>query len=269
MPTLKVAGVDLYYELHGGAGAASLVFVNGIFQDTTAWSLHVRRFADQFRCILYDCRGQGRSAKPAGPYRIEDHAADLLGLLDALGVERTHLVGLSNGGAIAMTFAAAHPDRVGALVLADTFARADGALRAKIRAWRAALDAGGPGVRFDVSVPWNFSAAFIEAHEPDIAVLRQRALALAPHAMRALMDGTIEHDARAALPRITAPTLVLVGDQDLLSPPWMARDIAEAIAGAQLRIIAGAAHAMPVERLDEFCDAVRTFIDEGASRVPE
>jgi 3-oxoadipate enol-lactonase len=260
MPTLAVDGVDLYYEIHGAEDKPPLVFVNGIFQDTTAWSLHVRRFADR-RCVVYDCRGQGRSAKPAGPYRIERHAADLLGLLDALGVGRTDVVGLSNGGAVAMTFAAAHTDRVRRLVLVDTFSYADAALRAKLRSWEAALDAGGPGLRFDVSVPWNFSRSFLEAHGRDLPALREKALALDPGAMRALIAGSAAHDARATLPRIGSPTLVLVGEEDVLAPPWTAREIAGRIPQARLQVIAGAGHAMPIERLEEFCGAVRSFLD--------
>lgn len=260
MPTLSVDGIDLYYELHGDEGTPPLIFVNGIFQDTTGWSLHLARFADR-RCLVYDCRGQGRSAKPAGPYRIERHAADLLGLVDALAIERADVVGLSNGGAIAMTFAASHPERVRRLALVDTFAYADAALRAKLRSLEAALDAGGPGLRFDVSVPWNFARGFLEEHHKDLRALRERALALDPDAMRALMAGSAAHDARSALPRITAPTLVLVGAEDVLAPPWTAREIADAIPGARLLTIAGAGHAMPIERVEEFCTALRTFFE--------
>ncbi len=261
MPTLAVEGIDLYYEIHGDDAASPLVFVNGIFQDTTGWSLHVGRFADR-RCLLYDCRGQGRSAKPAGPYRMQQHAADLLGLLDALEIDRTDIVGLSNGGAVAMTFAAARPERVRRLVLVDTFAYADAALQAKLRAWEAALDAGGPGLRFDVSVPWNFSRGFLDGHGREMPLLREKALALDPNAMRALMAGSAAHDARGALPRIAAPTLVLVGAEDILAPPWVAREIADFIPNARLQTIAGAGHALPIERLEEFCDALRTFFDQ-------
>jgi 3-oxoadipate enol-lactonase len=260
MPTLAIDGVELYYEIHGNDRGSPLVFVNGIFQDTTGWSLHVRRFADR-RCLVYDCRGQGRSAKPPGPYLIERHAADLVGLLDALGIGRADIIGLSNGGAVAMTFAAKHPARVRRLALVDTFAYADAALRAKLRSWELALDAGGPGLRFDVSVPWNFSRSFLEEHGRDLSSLREKALALDPDPMRALIAGSAAHDARAALPTIAAPTLVLVGEEDLLAPPWTAREVANAIAGARLRTVAGAGHAMPIERLEEFCDALRTFFE--------
>jgi 3-oxoadipate enol-lactonase len=259
MPTLAVGGVELYHEIHGAAGLPTVVFVNGIFQDTTAWSPHAHRLSARYRCVLYDCRGQGRSADPAGPHLIERHVSDLIGLLDALGIARPHLVGLSNGGAVAMTLAATRPERVGALVLADTFAHADGALRAKVRSWRAALDAGGPGLRFDVSVPWNFSAAFLDAHEHDLGGLRERALSLRPEAMRSLMEGTMRHDARALLPQIRAPTLVLVGEHDVLSPPWVMRAIADAIHDARLVIVPGAGHALPIEKVDDFCGAIDGF----------
>jgi 3-oxoadipate enol-lactonase len=264
VPTARVGGIDLYCELHGDPEAPALVFVNGLFQDTTAWSLHVRRFTDRYRCLVYDCRGQGRSAKPAGPYRIDQHAADLLGLLDAVGLRRPHVVGLSNGGAIAMTFAAKHRDRVARLVLVDTFAHADAALRTKLRSWKLALDAGGPSLRFEVSLPWNFSAAFLEVLERDQATLRtlrESALAFDPGTLHALIDGSSAHDARDLLSRIAAPTLVLAGEEDVLAPPWLSREIAAGITDARLRLLPGG-HAMPVERLDEFCAVVRAFLEE-------
>ena len=260
MPSVRVDDVELYYELHGDAAKPALVFVNGIFQDTTVWSLHVRRLGDSYRCIVYDCRGQGQSAKPPGPYRIERHADDLRGLLDALGIPRAHIVGLSNGGAVAIAFAAACPDRVDRLVLVDTFAYVDGALRAKLQSWRLALEAGGPGLRFDISVPWNFSAAFLEQHEHELAPLRERATKMSAAAMRDLILGTSEFDGRPALPRIRAATLVLVGDQDVLAPVWCAREIERGIAGSRLEIVEGAGHAMSIEQLERFCAAVRGFL---------
>jgi 3-oxoadipate enol-lactonase len=260
MPTVRVDDVELYHELHGDSSRPALVFVNGIFQDTTAWSLHVRRLGGSYRCVVYDCRGQGQSAKPPGPYQTERHADDLRGLLDALGIPRAHVLGLSNGGAVAITFAAACPDRVDRLVLVDTFAHVDGALRAKLRSWRLAVEAGGPGLRFDVSVPWNFSAAFLEQHEHELTPLRERATKMSAAAIRDLILGASEFDGRPALARIRAPTLILVGDEDVLAPVWCAREIARGIAGSRLEIVEGAGHALPVERLERFCSLVRAFL---------
>ena len=260
MPLVRVADVDLYYELHGPEGAPVVAFVNGIFQDTTGWTLHVRRLRDRFRCLVWDCRGQGRSAKPPGPYATTRHAADLGALLDTLAVARAHVVGSSNGAAVAMHFAASHPDRVAALVLAAPFARADAALRAKLASWRAALDAGGPALRYDVAVPWNWSARFLAEHAADVAALREVAAALDPDAQRSLLDGSMAHDVAAALSRITAPTLVLVGEHDLLTPPWMARAVAAGIAGARLEVLSETGHALAIERVDDFCALVATFV---------
>lgn len=262
MSTARVDGVDLYYELHGRDDAPALVFVNGIFQDTTAWAAFLPAFTERYRCLLYDCRGQGRSDKPDAPYATARHAEDLRALLDALGIERPRIVGLSNGGAAALLFAAAHPERVGALVVADTYAHVDAALRAKLRALLLALDAGGLGLRFDVLVPWNFSAGFLDAHGALLGALRARVLAGSASATANLIRGALENAERAALERIACPTLVLVGAEDLLTPPWYAREIAAGIAGARLVTIDGAGHAMPVERPDAFRDAVLPFLAE-------
>lgn len=248
MPYQAVNGVQLYYEVHGPTDGFPVVLINGLLMDTTSWGLQIPALAHTFRVLTYDCRGQGHSEKPAGPYPQATHAADLLALLDALQIGQAHIVGLSNGGTVAMHFASDHQERVARLVLIDTFAAVDAVMRVKLDGWLAALDAGGAMLRFDVATPWVWSRGFMVRNQALLATVREKAANADVAAVRALIMGTLVYDIRERLPRIAAPTLVLVGEEDVLTPPWYARELAETIPNAQMVVVPQAGHALTIER---------------------
>jgi 3-oxoadipate enol-lactonase len=265
MPYQAANGIQLYYEWHGPEDGFPVVMVNGLLMDTTSWAFQVPVFSQHFRVLLYDCRGQGRSDKPPGPYPQALHAQDLLALLDALNVPQTHFVGLSNGGTVSMHFASDHPQRVARMVLVDTFAHADAVMRSKLDSWLAAVEAGGLLLRFDVATPWIWSRAFMSSRTDILAALRARAEQSDTAAGHALITGTLEYDIRDRLPRIPAPTLVLVGEEDILTPPWYSRQLAEHIPNAQLAIIPEAGHALTIERPTIFNMLALAFLQETAA----
>src|SRR4051812_6158418 len=115
MATIDRDGVSIYYEVHG-AGGDPLLLLMGLGVDAHGWEMQLAAMAERHRVVLVDNRGVGRSDKPRGPYTTALLAEDALGALDAAGVHRAHVVGLSMGGMIAQELALAHPDRVGALV---------------------------------------------------------------------------------------------------------------------------------------------------------
>ena len=262
MPLVSVNGVELYYEWHGPEHAPVVVFVNGLLTDTSSWAPHLPSFAARFRCLVYDCRGQGRSSKPDQPYPPALHAADLAALCDALRVPPAAFVGLSNGGNTLMHFAAERPELVRSLVLAGVHAHADALMRAKLRSWVTAMEAGSAPMRFDVSMPWVWGAAFLEANEERVMKFRDRALTIPIKAALNLIRGAMEHDARDALSRIGAPTLVLVGGHDLLTPPWLAEDVATRLPKARLDVLPIGGHAAALEDPDTFTARVLTFFAE-------
>lgn len=262
MPYKTVNDIQIYYEEHGPADALPLVFINGLLMDTTSWLLQLPVFAQHFRCIVYDCRGQGRSDKPTGPYPQAQHAQDLLGLLDALDISQPHIFGLSNGGTVAMTFASAHPQRISRLVLVDTFACVDAVMRAKLDSWLAATEQGGLLLRFDVATPWVWGRTFMARNEAMLAMLRDRASQLDQAAGIALIQGTLEYDLRERLPAISAPTLILVGEEDILTPPWYARELAEKIPHTRLVIVPDAGHALTIEQPATVNALALTFLQE-------
>ena len=130
MPNIRVNEIDLHYKRGGEEGAETLVFINGLTMDTTAWRDAAHLLEDSYRTVRYDCRGQGESEKPEGPYTPQQHKEDLLELLEALELGEVHLVGLSNGGIIASLVAAElGAARVKTLTLVDSFSQMDAVMQ--------------------------------------------------------------------------------------------------------------------------------------------
>lgn len=269
MPSVRLpTGVALHHVRGGPDGDAGgglpVVFVNGLTMDTTAWRLVERRLAPERPTLRYDARGQGESEAPAGPYPPEAHADDLLALLDALGLARVHLVGLSNGGLVAMLAAARAPERVAGLAGLDTFARVDAQLATILDGWTAALREGGPGLRFDVATPWVWGHAFLSAHLDDVLAFREKAAAADPAAVRGLLEGLrgFGGDAADGLHRHAGPQLLLTGRDDVLTPPRYALEIAARAPRARVVLLEGAGHAAPIERPDAVAEVLAPFLAE-------
>ena len=265
--TVQANGQQLYYEIHGDG--PPLVLVMGIGYDSSLWTLaQVPALSTQFQVVLVDNRDAGRSSKARHPYRLSDMADDLAGLLDALGIARSHVLGLSMGGMIAQEFALRHPDRLDRLVLTGTGAAPARAAVDPIRIWSwvKANDATGEifgGQQF-VSL---FSTSFLRNHQAvrdTAALLARNPYTMSPEAYQRQADAYGQFDALDRLGAITAPTLVIVGEQDLLTPPWIAREVAAAIPGARFEVIRGdgSSHLVPIERPDDFNRLVSDFLTE-------
>ena len=262
MPITPANGVELYHEWHGPKEAPVVVFVNGLLTDTTSWAPHLPLFTDRYRCLVYDCRGQGRSSKPDQPYEPTLHAADLAALCAALGIGSALFVGLSNGGIALLYLAADHPALVRALAVSGVFAHADALQRAKLRSWATAMETGSAPLRFDVSMPWVWGARFLEANLDRVMKFRDRALLMPTKAAINLIRGAMDHDAREVLPQVRAPALVLVGDEDLLTPRRLAEDVVRRLPNARLEVLSGGGHAVALEDPAAFSERVLAFFAE-------
>jgi 3-oxoadipate enol-lactonase len=265
--TVQANGQELYYEVHGDG--PPLVLLMGIGYDSSLWTLaQVPALSTKFRLVLVDNRDAGRSSKASHSYEIADMADDVAGLLDALGIPRTHLLGLSMGGMIAQEFALRHADRLDRLVLAGT-----GAAPARsavdpiqIWSWVKANDATGEvfGGQQLVSL---FSTAFLRNHPAvrDTAeLLASNPYPVSAEAYGRQAEAYLRFDALDRLAAITAPTLVVVGEQDLLTPPWITREVADAIPAARFEVIRGdgSSHLAPIERAGDFNRLVSDFLTE-------
>ena len=254
MPTVTVNGIDLHH-VEAGSGEP-LLLIMGFGGDHLAWAFQVPALSARYRVITFDHRGAGRSSVPDEPYSTRVMAQDAVGLLDALGVERAHVLGVSLGGMIAQEVALNHPGRVRSLQLHCTYARPDRYMLALMDAWRTVRARATPEEWLRTVALWLFSPRTY-AERPDfVETVIQTALTNPhPFSLTGFLrqgDAVRGHDALDRLPGLTCPTLVSVAEDDILVPPRFAREVAAATPGAELRVIAGAGHAYFWERADVF-----------------
>ncbi len=255
-----VNGVDLFY-VDRGAGSAVLL-VHGFPLDHSMWQAQIDDLAADCRVIAPDLRGFGRSGVTEGTVRMEQFADDLAALLDALGVtDPIVLCGLSMGGYIAFQFWRRHAARLRGLVLCDTRAVADTPAAADGRREMAArVLREGPSPLVESMLPRLFVPATLRERPDLVERIRGVMMGHDPRGLAAALLGMAERpDVTRWLGSITCPTLVLVGGEDVISPPTEMRGLAQAIPGAPLVEIAGCGHMSPVERPAEVTAAMREF----------
>ena len=274
MSTATVGSVELYYEEHGSGDP--LLLIMGLAADSRAWMFQIPDFARRYRTIAFDNRGVGRSAKPAGPYTIHEMADDAAGLLDALGIARAHVVGVSMGGMIAQELVLRHPERVRGLVLGCTYPEPDadverqrqfsltqfgGSVSAtgEMQIDLSALD---PMMFFQHLLPTVFNQEFIDRDLAKLLPLFTGALeyGFSLEAILGQVEAVMGHRTTDRLHRITAPTLVITGDADRLVPPANSDILARNIPGAKLVKIAGGSHGFNFETPEIFNRAVLDFL---------
>lgn len=262
MPHQRVGDVNIYYELHDfcepwRASRLPVVFIHGLGGSHAMWLYQVPSFCSRFPVITIDLRAHGESSGGATDFTMADMARDVVRLLRVLGVERAHIVGLSLGGMVAQQIALDHPLCAASLGLCDTLAGAPAGFEsvgqealkfiednpmpvvAKARITNAFSDRVDPVIRdyFIDQVSRNDKAAYVRA-------------------ARAAMG----FNARDRIAEINTPTLVLVGDDDRVTPPICSEELAGGIRGANLVKIAKAGHISNVEFPLEFNAAVQEFL---------
>lgn len=268
MPHLQVNGIQLYYEFHGRESGPVMVLVNGLLTDTSSWAPIIKDLGAHFRILAYDCRGQGQSDKPDHPYPPALHAQDLEALLTALGLvggsgaagaanagpagQGIHAIGLSSGGCIALQLAVQHPDWFRSLTVVDAYAEADTMLKVKLQGWVSAMEAGGGPLRFDVATPWVWGRNFLNKTYEALRPFRDKAMGISQQPAMNLIRGAMDFDVSRELDRVSCPTLVVVGEEDLLTPMPYAEQMVRGIPQARLAVIAGAGHASLLEQPAEF-----------------
>ena len=248
MPLIEANGIELYYELHGPPEGEVLALSNGVLMSTASWGLQTGVLSRAYRLLLYDCRGMWRSQHPPGPYSMDLHADDLAALLDVLQIERAHLGGISYGGEVSLAFALKYPERARSLIISSAVSHADAVLHGLIDTWIEAARAGDALRLFEVSYMLNFSAEYIERNRAAVENAAQRYQDLDLPAALELFECFKRMNLTADLHRIQAPTLVMVGEEDILKPRRYSEIIASRIPGAQLVVVPGAGHALCLEK---------------------
>ncbi|HYG86500.1 MAG TPA: 3-oxoadipate enol-lactonase [Azospirillum sp.] len=260
MPFIAAGDITVHYHLAGPPGAPVVLFANSIGTSFHIWDAQVPALSERYRVLRYDMRGHGLTDATPAPYSMDMLADDALALLDALGIERAHVVGLSIGGMMAQRLAAKAPQRVTSLVLCDTASRIG---PPSIWADRiAAIRADGlASIAQGVMARWfteRYRSERADAVRGFVNMLSRTPAEGYVGCAMAIRDADLTADDA----RIACPTLVLVGDQDLATPPSLARETADAIPGARFAVLKDAAHIPCVERPDALTAQLLDFLGE-------
>ena len=252
--------VELWVEQRGTG--PDVLLIAGLSDPAEAWEFQLAGLSEDHRLTAFDNRGAGRSPMPPEGFTVRDMADDAAALLRSLGVEHAHVVGFSGGSTTAQELALRHPDLVDSLVLVSTWARSDAYLRTFADTMRWLVDAA-PSERagLEAFLLWIYTP---RAHNEGIVEqIIDAALAFehpqSPEAFRRQLDAWMVHDTVERLHQITVPTLVVAGEDDIVTPPRYGRVVAEGIPGAEFVVLDGEAHQPFQERPDEFNALVRSF----------
>jgi 3-oxoadipate enol-lactonase len=263
MPFVRATdGTRIHYEVTGKSGATPVLMIQGLGASKNAWNLQRIAMATRFRIISFDNRGAGRSDKPTEPFTLEQMADDALAVLDAAGIETAHVVGASMGGVISQIVAVKYPNRVRSLTLVCTACRNHPWRQELLQSWaKTAADKGMIEVGKEAA-QWVMSPRSFRRLVPAFTWMGPLAALRPRHSFVSQIDAILNtrEDLVDQLSTISTPTMVIVGNQDILTPRGDSEEIAERIPNAELVVISGAAHGLMMEHSTTFNKILIEFL---------
>ena len=260
MATVGSGDDAIYYEDHGKG--FPVLLVPGLGGVCTCFGAQVPIFAREFRVIIHDHRGTGRSARPLMTYSVDQMTADVIRLLDHLKIEKAHLVGHSTGGAIGQTMAIAYPDRIAGFVGCNTWTHGDPFFRYLFRYRRGLLEKGlieayATGTSL-LLWPAEWIAANIERVEREEKFMRDNFPD--PRVVISRIDAICAFDRRDGLGKIKCPTLIFGNEDDQITPAYFSRDLAQRIPGAKLEMLPSGGHSSYQTTVERWNETVLKFL---------
>lgn len=263
MPIQPLNDISLYYEIHGQG--EPLVLIGGLTSDHQVWKSALRVFSKYYQVLIFDNRGAGQSSTPDLPYTTHMMATDTVELMRALGIEKAHIIGHSMGGCIASQMAIHYPDAVRSLVVACSRAQrshlADLALSMRKKLMEAHVS---DVLLAEYMMPFLFSESFLKSIGNIKGFVQwtvQNPFPQSAIGFKQQLHAVLMHDISDKLHQITAPTLVIAGEEDCLMPAKTGEAFAKALPNAQFRVIKEAAHMPHVEQPTAFTDAISAFLN--------
>jgi pimeloyl-ACP methyl ester carboxylesterase len=262
--TVQVGDLRIAYATAGSG--PPLVLLHGGWCDSRAWRMQLEGLGGDFAVAAWEAPGCGQSSDPPADWRMPEYADCLAAWLEAAGIERPHVLGLSWGGSLALELYRRHPQVPAALVLASTYAGWAGSLPPEVvaeRLRRALAELDRPPKEWVAHyIPSFFTPAAPRSLADEFAEMMAD---LHPGGTRTMLRAMAEADLRDVLPRIRVPTLLLYGELDTRSPLPVAEELHASIPGSQLVVLPGVGHVANAERPDEFNRAVRAFLLENST----
>lgn len=256
----KANGITVNYALEGPVAAPVVIVSHSLAAHLGMWEPQMAVLTRSFRVLRYDTRGHGGTQVPVDAYTLQQLADDALGLLDTLGIDRTHWLGLSLGGMVGQTLALRAPNRLRSLVLCDTTSRVAPEAKALWEGRIRTAEAQGMETLVEPTIERWFTAPFRQRRPEVVDRVRTMIRETDPRGYAGCCHAIAALDLTDRLPAIRLPTLVVVGEDDPGTPVAAARTIHEHIKDSELAIIPAAAHLSNLEQPEAFNNAVVTFL---------
>ncbi|HSB07737.1 MAG TPA: 3-oxoadipate enol-lactonase [Thermodesulfobacteriota bacterium] len=257
---MKANGIQMNYEISGKQEVQTVMLSHSLGSSLVMWHPQMDLLEPYFVVLRYDTRGHGRSEAPKGPYTLELFGEDVIGLLDALEIDKVHFVGLSMGGMIGQCLALNHPNRLHSLILCDTSSivtkEGQPAIQERIDTAR---NRGMQALVGPTMERW-FTPSFISKNPPGLGIIRKQFLATPVEGYIGCNEAIRKLNYRDQLSGIKLPTLILVGEDDPGTPVAAAQAIHERIKNSKLVIIPSARHLSNVEQPKVFNEALLGFL---------
>lgn len=255
MPKIKVNDITINYDQQGSG--EPLVLIPYLAADNACYAFQVAEYAKHFTCISVDPRGAGESDKPAGTYSIELLADDVSGFMQAIGVDRAHISGLSLGAAVGMWLGVKYPQKVKSLSIHSGWTRTDPFIKAVVESWQVLAKAYGNVTEMIIAgiFPWCLTPELYAAqpdHIQSLAAFCRSRPAQPVDAFIRQTEAVLAHDIESQLGKITAPTQITFGRRDQITSTRFAEPIQSNIKGSELFVFEDCCHAPIYERVEEF-----------------
>jgi 3-oxoadipate enol-lactonase len=260
---IQASGIVMNYELSGPEDGAVVMLSHSLGSNLYMWDLQVPALEQAgYRVLRYDIRGHGGTQVTVGPYSLAQLGDDAVALLDALGLEQVHFVGLSLGGMIGQVLALSHAERLAGLVLCDTMSVLPEGAQSVWAERIASARAQGMESLVEATLQRWFTADCLAEEPAPVKLIRQYFLATPVEGYIGCSEAITQLDYLDRLHTIALPTLVMVGAEDPGTPVATAEAIQQRIPGARLEIIPAASHLSNVEQPDEFNRRLLAFLND-------
>jgi 3-oxoadipate enol-lactonase len=257
---ITVNGINVNYTLEGPASGPVITLSNSLASNLSMWEPQTPVLASRYRILRYDTRGHGGTDAPAGPYSLEELTEDVCALLQALGIARTHFIGLSMGGMIGQIMALKYPHMLQSVVLCDTMSRVPTEAKPTWEERMHTAETRGMEPLVEPTIARWFTAPFRDQRPDVIDKVRTMIRTTPPRGYSGCCHAIAALNLTDQLPAITLPTLIIVGEDDPGTPVAASRVIQEQIKGSELVILKSAAHLSNMEQPEAFNQALTTFL---------
>jgi 3-oxoadipate enol-lactonase len=253
-------GISMNYQLEGPANAPVVTLSHSLATNLSMWDPQIPALISRYRVLRYDTRGHGGTDAPEGAYSLEQLAEDVRALLQALGIARTHFIGLSMGGFIGQILALEYPQMLQSLLLCDTSSRVPPEARPMWEERIRVAEAQGMEPHVEPTIGRWFTTPFREKRPDIVDAVRAMIRATNPVGYVGCCHAIAALDLTDRLHAVAVPTLIIVGEEDSGTPVAASRTIHERIKGSELVILKSASHLSNMEQPDAFNRAVTAFL---------